>query len=64
MVRPMPTFSILAGASGAIDSLTRGLAVDLAPVRVNAVSVGLVRTEVSLLNILKARRKLIIRDAF
>ena len=37
----------MSGVAGAIDSLGRGLAVDLAPIRVNVVSPGLVRTEVS-----------------
>ena len=34
------------GVGGAVDSMARGLAVDLAPVRVNVVSPGLVLTEV------------------
>lgn len=46
VVRPPPTFSVLSGISGAVDSMARGLAIDLAPVRVNVVSVGLVETEV------------------
>jgi len=45
VVKPRPTWSLLAGVTGAVDSLTRGLAVDLAPVRVNVVSPGLVKTE-------------------
>ena len=32
---------------GAVESITRGLAVDLAPIRVNAISPGYVKTEVS-----------------
>jgi len=43
--RPHPTQSLLAGGAGALQALTRGLAVDLAPVRVNVVSLGLVNTE-------------------
>lgn len=39
--------AIGAGIAGSIDALTRGLAKDLAPIRVNAVSAGLVSTEVS-----------------
>ena len=35
-----------AGVCGAIVSLTRALAVELAPIRVNAVSPGVVRTNV------------------
>lgn len=46
VVRPIPNFSIISGISGAVDSMTRGLALDLAPVRVNVVSPGFVLTEV------------------
>ncbi|KZT50394.1 NAD(P)-binding protein [Calocera cornea HHB12733] len=42
---PMKGFAIGAAVSGAIDSVTRGLAVELAPVRVNTVSMGGVETE-------------------
>lgn len=45
--RPLPAFSIISGVSGAIDSMARGLAVDLAPIRVNVVSSGVILTEVS-----------------
>ena len=46
--KPSKGMTLGAGGSGAIDSVTRGLAVDLAPIRVNCVCVGLVVTEVSL----------------
>ena len=46
MVRPEPGFSLQLGVIGAVDSMARGLAIDLAPVRVNVVSPGLVVTEV------------------
>ena len=46
IVRPYKGWSLLAGLAGAVDSLTRGLAVDLAPIRVNVVSPGVVKTEV------------------
>lgn len=36
----------MAAVTGAADALTRGLAVDLAPTRVNVVSPGVVKTEV------------------
>ena len=49
MVRPRPGYVVLAGVGGATDSMTRGLAIDLAPIRVNVISPGLVRTEVSLI---------------
>lgn len=43
--KPAPGWVITAGYSGAQEGLTRGLAVDLAPVRVNCVSPGSVKTE-------------------
>ncbi len=42
--RPGPGWSVAAGICGAVDALTRALAVELAPIRVNAVSPGVVRT--------------------
>jgi NAD(P)-dependent dehydrogenase (short-subunit alcohol dehydrogenase family) len=43
-VRPAPGSTLAASSAGAIESLTRGLAVELAPVRVNAVRPGVIRT--------------------
>ncbi|MEU9454957.1 SDR family oxidoreductase [Streptomyces sp. NPDC048277] len=43
--RPLPGSSVASALCGAMESLTRALAVELAPVRVNVVSPGLVRTE-------------------
>lgn len=43
-VRPVPGAALAAAGSAATEGLTRGLAVDLAPVRVNAVRCGAVRT--------------------
>ncbi|ANP50642.1 NAD(P)-dependent dehydrogenase (short-subunit alcohol dehydrogenase family) [Streptomyces griseochromogenes] len=43
--RPMPGTTAAAALCGAMESLTRALALELAPVRVNAVSPGVVRTE-------------------
>ncbi|KIJ39001.1 hypothetical protein M422DRAFT_258154 [Sphaerobolus stellatus SS14] len=45
LVRPIPGFTVGAAVVGAIDSMTRGLAVDLAPVRVNAIFPGPVETD-------------------
>ncbi|HEY2080776.1 MAG TPA: SDR family oxidoreductase [Streptosporangiaceae bacterium] len=42
--RPGPGWSIAASICGAVESLTRALAVELAPIRVNAVSPGVVRS--------------------
>jgi NAD(P)-dependent dehydrogenase (short-subunit alcohol dehydrogenase family) len=44
--KPPPGMSVLATIGGAKNSLTRGLAVDLSPVRVNLVSPGAVQTAV------------------
>lgn len=46
MVKPPPAWSLIVGGLGAVDALARGLAVDIAPVRVNVVMPGLVKTEV------------------
>ena len=43
-VRPTPGSALAAAGAGAVEGLVRGLAVDLAPIRVNAVRPGVVRT--------------------
>ncbi|MFC8519505.1 SDR family oxidoreductase [Streptomyces sp. NPDC057257] len=43
--RPMPGTTVAASLCGAMESLTRALALELAPVRVNVVSPGVVRTD-------------------
>lgn len=43
--RPHPGWSAVAGALAAMEGLTRALAVELTPVRVNVVTPGLVKTE-------------------
>jgi NAD(P)-dependent dehydrogenase (short-subunit alcohol dehydrogenase family) len=43
-VRPHPGWSIGASVCGAVEALTRALAVELAPTRVNAVSPGVIRS--------------------
>ena len=48
VVRPGQSWSMVAGLMGAVDSLARGLAIDLAPIRVNTISPGVVKTEVRL----------------
>ncbi|MEU4601679.1 SDR family oxidoreductase [Kribbella sp. NPDC023972] len=42
--RPGPGWSVAASICGAVDALVRALAVELAPLRVNAVKPGVVRT--------------------
>jgi NAD(P)-dependent dehydrogenase (short-subunit alcohol dehydrogenase family) len=43
--RPMKGAPVVTAVAGAIEHLTRGLAVDLAPVRVNAVCPGIILTD-------------------
>jgi NAD(P)-dependent dehydrogenase (short-subunit alcohol dehydrogenase family) len=45
-IRPRPNTAIVGAANGALESLVRSLALDLAPVRVNAVSPGIVDTPI------------------
>lgn len=45
--KPIKGMTPMISAIGAVDTFTRGLALELAPVRVNAVFPGLVDTEVS-----------------
>ncbi|HEY8999931.1 MAG TPA: SDR family oxidoreductase [Mucilaginibacter sp.] len=44
-IRPWKGWSVAASIGGAIESLTKGLAIDLAPIRVNAVCAGMVKTD-------------------
>jgi NAD(P)-dependent dehydrogenase (short-subunit alcohol dehydrogenase family) len=43
--RPEPNWTVAAAICGALDALTRALAVELAPIRVNAVAPGVVRSD-------------------
>jgi NAD(P)-dependent dehydrogenase (short-subunit alcohol dehydrogenase family) len=45
-IRPRPGSAIVGAANGALEALTRSLAIDLAPVRVNAVSPGIIDTPI------------------
>src|ERR1700712_2794536 len=45
-VRPRPNSAIVSAANGALESLARSLALELAPVRVNAVSPGIIDTPI------------------
>jgi len=45
-VRPRPNSAIVGAANGALEALARSLAIDLAPVRVNAVSPGIIDTPI------------------
>jgi NAD(P)-dependent dehydrogenase (short-subunit alcohol dehydrogenase family) len=43
--KPIPNWSVIAGARSAVIGLTKNLALDIRPIRVNAVAVGAVDTE-------------------
>src|SRR5260221_13496825 len=45
-IRPRPNSAIIGAANGALESLARGLALELAPVRFNAVSPGIIDTPI------------------
>jgi NAD(P)-dependent dehydrogenase (short-subunit alcohol dehydrogenase family) len=45
-IRPRPNSAIVSVANGALESLTRALALELSPVRVNCVSPGLIDTPI------------------
>jgi NAD(P)-dependent dehydrogenase (short-subunit alcohol dehydrogenase family) len=42
--KPMPSGSVVTASCGAVEAFARGLAVDLAPIRVNAIAPGLIAT--------------------
>ena len=62
-IRPRPNAAIVASANGALESLTRALAVDLAPVRVNCVSPGLIDTPIRAAMPEAARREMLAKTA-
>lgn len=62
-VRPRPNSAIVGAANGALESLTRSLALDLAPVRVNCVSPGVVDTPIRAAMPEEARRDMLARTA-
>lgn len=45
-IRPRPNSAIVSAANGALESLARALALELAPIRVNCVSPGIVDTPI------------------
>jgi NAD(P)-dependent dehydrogenase (short-subunit alcohol dehydrogenase family) len=62
-IRPRPNSAIVGAANGAIESLARSLALDLAPVRVNAVSPGIIDTPIRAAMPEAARQELLARTA-
>jgi NAD(P)-dependent dehydrogenase (short-subunit alcohol dehydrogenase family) len=62
-IRPRPNSAIVSAANGALESLARALALELAPVRVNAVSPGIVDTPIRAAMPEEARREMLARTA-
>jgi NAD(P)-dependent dehydrogenase (short-subunit alcohol dehydrogenase family) len=62
-VRPRPNSAIVSAANGALESLSRALALELAPVRVNAVSPGVIDTPIRAAMPEEARRDMLARTA-
>ena len=58
-VRPRPGSAIVGAANGALESLAKSLALELAPVRVNAVSPGIIDTPIRAAMPEDARRKML-----
>ncbi len=62
-IRPRPNSAIVGAANGALESLTRSLAVDLAPTRVNCVSPGVIDTPIRAAMPEAARREMLDKTA-
>jgi NAD(P)-dependent dehydrogenase (short-subunit alcohol dehydrogenase family) len=62
-VRPRPNSAIVAVANGALESLARALALELAPVRVNCVSPGIIDTPIRAAMPEDARKEMLAKTA-
>ncbi len=62
-IRPRPNSAIVGAANGALESLTRSLALELAPVRVNCVSPGIIDTPIRAAMPEAARREMLDKAA-
>jgi NAD(P)-dependent dehydrogenase (short-subunit alcohol dehydrogenase family) len=62
-VRPRPNSAIVAVANGALESLARALALELAPVRVNCVSPGIIDTPIRSAMPEEARKEMLAKTA-
>ena len=62
-IRPRPNSAIVSALNGALESLTRALALELAPVRVNCVSPGIIDTPIRAAMPEAARREMLEKAA-
>lgn len=62
-IRPRPNSAIISAANGAVESLARALALELAPVRVNAVSPGVIDTPIRAAMPEGARKEMLAKTA-
>src|SRR6478735_5436692 len=62
-VRPRPNSAIVSAANGALESLAKALALELAPVRVNCVSPGIIDTPIRAAMPEEARRDMLAKTA-
>ena len=62
-IRPRQNSAIIGAANGALESLARSLALELAPVRVNAVSPGIIDTPIRAAMPEEARRDMLAKTA-
>src|SRR3982074_1705685 len=62
-IRPRPNSAIISVANGALESLARALALELAPVRVNCVSPGIIDTPIRAAMPEEARRDMLAKTA-
>ncbi len=62
-IRPRPAAAIVSAVNGALESLARSLALELAPVRVNAISPGIIDTPIRAGMPEAARREMLAKAA-
>jgi NAD(P)-dependent dehydrogenase (short-subunit alcohol dehydrogenase family) len=62
-VRPRPNSAIVSSANGALESLTRALALELKPIRVNCVSPGIIDTPIRAAMPETARKEMLAKAA-
>ena len=62
-IRPRPNSAIVGSANGALESLARSLALELAPVRVNCVSPGIIDTPIRAAMPEAARKEMLAKTA-